>query len=355
MRVYKRGKRWYLDINFEGRRIRKVIKGARNKTEANAALAAIETDMLRGEFNFKKEKKILFEDFASMYFERHSKLNKRSWRRDICSIQVLSTYFKRMLISSIAAFHIEGYKSHRKKKVKGSTINRELACLKHMFTKAIAWGYVTSNPVKGVRFNEENGAEHWQILTRDQIIRLLTNCKSPMKEIIQLALTTGMRRGEILALKWGDIDFQSEYILVRKSKSGRSRKVPLNDVSLRTLLDLKEENGAFDYVFFNKQTESFLKDPKRAFKTACKKSGVVNLRFHDLRHNAATFMIQDGADIHTVSKILGHSDIRVTMKYSHPDFDGRKKAAKSLENMFSLSEAYGTNMAQTTDQSLAIH
>lgn len=355
MRVYKRGKSWYLDINFEGRRIRKKIKGARTKTEAHAALTSVKADLLRGEFNFKQEKRILFEDFCNLYLERHSKPNKRSWRRDVTSIKSLKAHFNGIPISKITTFQIDGYKQKRKKQVEVSTVNREIALMKHFYTKAVEWGYASYNPAGNVKLYSEVDRKRWRILSQDEISLLLSNSTSPLKETILIALNTGMRIGEIQSLKWKDIDIQNEFISIKYSKSG-PRKVPLNGISKRALLKLREQNGNSDYVFYNPKTNSYIKYPRKSFQTACKKSGIYSLRFHDLRHHAATVMVQSGIDLHTVSKILGHSDIKLTMRYSHPGFDHTKSAVKVLEKMVSDEEESkkksGTKMAQELNSEL---
>jgi len=354
MRVYKRGQSWYLDICQEGRRTRRHIPGARTKTEADAALSATKTDLLRGEFNFKREKKILFEDFASLYIERHSKPNKRSWKRDIVSLNALLPCFKETPLSKISPFSIEGYKLKRKEKVTVSTVNRELALLKNMFTRAIDWGFALCNPVRKVRLYSEENRNRERILSDEEISRLLRNSSSPLREFILVAINTGMRSGEILALKWEDIDFQNDYIIVRQSKSGRSRKVPLNEFSKQALGSLKHTNGSTDYVFFSSNTGKSIRSVKTAFKTACKKADIHSLRIHDFRHHAALVMVQSGVDLPTVSKILGHSSILLTMRYIHPGFDHTREAVKALEkdytNMDVIREKDGTDMAQRVEK-----
>lgn len=350
MRIYKRGLSWYLDVELEGRRVRKKVLGARTRTEAQAALAAVKTDILRGQFNFRKEKTILFEDFCGLYLERHSRPNKRSYPRDLTSTRALRQEFDGRTLSKITPFLIEGYKMKRKEKVEVSTVNRELALLKNMFTKAIDWGYAYENPVKKVKlFNEEN-RRRCRTLTPAEIEALLAHCRSPLKETVLLALNTGMRIGEIMALRWEDVFFNEDYIYVRDSKSGRSRKVPINRVSRDALISLQNRAGGSGFVFPNPRTGSFVKYPRKAFMNACARAGISGLRIHDLRHQAASAMVQAGVDLHTVSKILGHSTIKLTERYSHPGFDHTMEAVQRLECLFEKDRRdqknYGTRMAQ---------
>jgi len=91
------------------------------------------------------------------------------------------------------------------------------------------------------------------------------------------------------------------------------------------------------FLFFNPQTRSYIKDIKRSFKTACRKVGIKELRFHDLRHTAATKMIESGIDLVTVSKILGHASIQMTMRYVHPTPENMKMAVDTLGEIFEKS------------------
>lgn len=150
MRTYQRGQSWYIDFTHDGRRIRKKVG---SKKDAENALAAVKADILRGEFRFTKDRKILFKDFAKEYLE-YAKVNKRSWRRDDVILENnLKPFFGDMLLSKIGPRHIEEYKRMRLEKVKPGTVNRELTCLKHMFTVAERFGrFEGKNPAKQVRF-----------------------------------------------------------------------------------------------------------------------------------------------------------------------------------------------------------
>jgi len=324
----KNGK-WVIDFTCKGRRIRRVI--GTSKREAEAAAAAIKADIIRDKYGFAKPKKqILFEKFAKEYYELHSKQNKRSWMRDRASIRNLLRFFKGKTLNSITPDLIERYKAKRKDEVSPASVNRELACLKNMFTKAIEWGKVDKNPVKKVKlFREQNIKE--KILTNEEARKLIEVANSHLKPILIVALNTGMRKREILNLKWKNINFSKGYIFIEDSKSGRSRKIPMNNLVYKTLKSLKNESG---FVFYNPETKKPIQDVKRAFGTACKKAGIIGLRFHDLRHTAATKMIEAGVDLVTASKILGHASIQMTMRYAHPTPENMKRAVEKLENIF---------------------
>jgi len=136
----------------------------------------------------------------------------------------------------------------------------------------------------------------------------------PVKQIVTVALHTGMRRGEIFSLKWFDVDSVRRLLQIRESKSGKKRLVPMN-ITVKTLLsELKRKS---EYVFPSPKTGGRLDNIKRSFRRAVAAAGIEDFRFHDLRHTAATRMADAGADAFTLMKILGHSDIRMTARYTH--------------------------------------
>jgi len=170
-------------------------------------------------------------------------------------------------------------------------------------------------------------------LTDDDLRRLIDCAADHLKPILTLALVTGMRKSEILKMKWKDINFNLGTIRVpiENSKTKRERFIPI-DSNLIVMLDLIERKG--DYVFMNPETGKNIMEIKRAFKTALKTAGIKGLRFHDLRHLAAYRLVKV-TDLVTASKILGHSDVKMTMRYIHPtDADKREAIEKSAENLY---------------------
>lgn len=326
MGVYKIGKKWYIDLYNEGRRVRKVVG---SKKDAVNAITVVKADILRGEYKLKRERKIRFDDFAKEYLE-YAKVNKKSWRRDETSLKNLMNHFKGMHLLKITPRHIEDYKRERVKQVKPATVNRELALFKFMFSLARKWKLVDENPVKEVKFFQEQKIE-MHILDIKKINQLLEASGEYLNAIITLGLNTGMRKGEILSLRWSDIDFDKHFIFIKETKSAKSRKVPMNSLVADSLKKLKRES---DFVFYNPKTRECIKDVKTAFKAACRRAGINDLRFHDLRHTSATFMVMGGVDLVTVKEILGHSSIEMTMRYAHPTPENKRKAVNVLATIF---------------------
>jgi Site-specific recombinase XerD len=141
-----------------------------------------------------------------------------------------------------------------------------------------------------------------------------------------------MRSGEALNLKIGQVDLQERTILLTKTKRGKSRQVPLNEIAYETVTSLiagAEEKGT-EYLFFNPKTGRPYKWLRRSFCTLMKRAGITDFKRHDLRHDAATNMVESGASLIEVRDILGHSDIRMTQRYAHAKEHGVHQAVARL-------------------------
>src|SRR2546430_6091175 len=146
-----------------------------------------------------------------------------------------------------------------------------------------------------------------------------------------------MRRGEIFDLKWFDVDFNRRIVHVRQSKSGRPRVIPLN-ATTQTLLEGLPKTS--EYVFPSpKKSERRVNDVGRQFERAVKNAKIADFHFHDLRHTAATRMADAGADPFTLAAILGHSDIRMTARYTHATDEAKRRAVDRLVKAAPISDA----------------
>jgi integrase len=339
MKIYRNEKgKWCYSFIANGKRERRVI--GLSKQEAEAVACEARNKIKREGFGIKRNAgAIYFEDFAREYIELHAKQNKRSWQRDECSLVHLTDYFKGRTLASITPRDIESYKAKRKaegytpgrgkkiREVKPATVNLELACLKTLFSKAVEWGKVESNPAAKIKKFKVNNARE-KILNADEARRLLENASPALRPVIVVALKTGMRLGEILSLRWPAVNFIKSFILIETSKSGKSRKVPMSTAVRESLKALPRPA---DFVFYNPETKTHFTTVKTAFKTACHKAVIKGLRFHDLRHTFATWYIEKGGDIASLSKILGHASIQMTMRYCNPTEEGMLQAVERID------------------------
>jgi len=125
-----------------------------------------------------------------------------------------------------------------------------------------------------------------------------------------------MRKGEILSLKWDNVDLRHGFILLDITKNGERREIPIND-TLKGVLQGITRRLDISYVFYDNATGKPYQDVKRSFNTALRKAGIKNFHFHDLRHTFASHLVMAGIDITTVSRLLGHKTLTMTLRYSH--------------------------------------
>lgn len=346
MRKYQRKNGvWYIDYSFNGKRVRKRV--GRSKKMAEQALKAVEVALMKDEFfGIKQHKEILFDKLCSEYLTTFSSANKteKSYSRDKISIKHLLKAFGGMSISDITARELERYKSMRKEEVKPATINRELSCIKHMFTKAVHWGYLTENTLRTVaKFKEPPGRTRY--LNEEEIEGLLYCCAEHLKPIVILAMNTGMRKGEILNLKWSDIDMINRVIMVKTSKNNESRSVPINETLYSELLKLQGDCTGDNSVFTDK-TDKPIKNIDHAFAGARKRAKLTNFRFHDLRHTFASHLAINGVNLRTIQILLGQKTIAMTLRYSHLSDKALKNAVDKLELTGYNCSEIGTNLTQ---------
>lgn len=332
MGIIKKGGSWFIDYRVEGRRRREKI-GASKKL-AETVLAKRQADIAEGRFlDRKRIPKIRFEDYAVEY-QVYSKANKRNYGRECYTIRHLLKALGNRFLGEITVWEVEQYKARRRELVAPATVNRELTLLKHMFTKAIEWDKAATNPVQAVKLLRETNSRV-RFLTEDEEARLLAQCCPSLKALVLAALHTGCRRGELLALRWSDVDFGTGLVTVQASyaKNDERRSVPMSR-TLRAVLDHLRRGQAPDaQVFRSKRGRPYVA-PGHGFEAAVKRAGITDFHFHDLRHTFASRLVMGGQDIQTVQELLGHKGITMTLRYSHLSPAHRAKAVAILDRAF---------------------
>lgn len=214
-----------------------------------------------------------------------------------------------------------------------ATCNHHIKLLKHCFNLAIDWGYAETNPIMRIKlFHEDNKVEHY--LSDEQLAGLLhvlrTDANRSVCMIALFLLSTGCRLNEVLTAKWADVDLDKGVFIVsaKNSKSKRLRAVPLNSSAIEILNQL-DTQGKFDYLFINRKTERPYVNISKIWQKLRKTAGLPHLRLHDLRHQFASFLVNDGRTLYEVQQILGHSDPKVTMRYAHLSTKALREAANS--------------------------
>ena len=347
--VYKRGNVWWLAfVDVHGRVIRET-SGTSDYKSALKKLADCRDKVAKGkEVEKRKIRKVLFADAVAEYLKwakpQLAYMNKFYMKEDLIArfgniplkrfnVAMLETFQQGLLVEGKAA----------------ATINRRMAMLKHLFHKASDWNMVDDDTLRIVRkvkaLKEPPGRLRY--LTPEEARRLLAECKKRLlREIVTVALNTGMRRGEILALKWENVDLRNGYVQVVQSKNGESRTVPINS-SVREVLSGIVRRLDVSYVFCDPKGRA-MKEVGCSFDSACKRAGLYNFHFHDLRHSAASFMAMGGIDLLSIGKILGHKTFSMTQRYAHLSPGHLRNAVAAIDAAMASNQ---TPTSQFTSQS----
>jgi integrase len=303
MALSKRNGNWVIDYYAGTKRIRETV-GPTTKRQAELLLAKRLVEIKEGDY-FIAKKQVLFEEAADSFLT-FSQQHKRSHHSDRIIIQKLLKHFKGKDIQDITVQDVEAYQRTRlTQKATGktttcspSTINRELACFKTIMEQMVKKHLLKYNVVKSVKLFDERHLQRDRVLDESEYQNLV-RCASPhMAILIRLAWTTGMRKGEILDLKWQYVDLGAGTIYLPTSKNGQSRLVPLSDPILVSDLWKLKSVGAPFYM-----TEQVF---RCRWREACKDAGLVNFKFHDLRHTAITRWMKQGIPEHIIMKVSGH-------------------------------------------------
>lgn len=255
-------------------------------------------------------------------------------------LKAIREYFANKKVRAITYGDIESFRLKRlatpTKQGKQRTlaaVNRELALLRRIFNIAHREGWINKSPFfasdKLISIADEKKRE--RILTKAEENLLLENCvgqRAHLKTIIICALDTGMRAGEIYSLKWQDVDLEQSLIKISalNTKTLQSRQVAITARLKSELLKLFEPAKSGDDLIFGVITA------RKSFDTLKSKCNLKDLRFHDLRHTAATRLIQAGIPLQEVGRILGHTQANTTYRYINLTVDTARRAASALDN-----------------------
>jgi integrase len=207
-------------------------------------------------------------------------------------------------------------------KLAPGTVTRYLAILSHVFTIAVNdWGWVDDSPMRKVTKPKQRRGRV-RFLDDDERARLLTACRTSDKpylyRIVVLALSTGMRKGEMMNLRWKDVDLEKQRIILHETKNNEIRVVPLTGTALKLLIDLAKEGSIeTDYLFPSEREKNRPMDIRFTWEKALEQANISDFRFHDLRHSAASYLAMNGASLNEIADVLGHKTIQMSKRYAH--------------------------------------
>lgn len=263
-----------------------------------------------------------FDKFKPQYLEFCERQRGYKYKRNV--VNLLSNNFGQLRLNQIQTYNLEKYQS--KMLIDGispATINRRIATIKHMMTKACDWGIVDDIALRAVRkvkmLKEDNG--RMRFLTRAEADKLVEECGSGksgsyLTPIVQVALNTGMRLGEILKLRWEHVDLANNMLTVVSSnaKNARRRDIPINATLQSVFKSMARPiSGGFVFGKDGKQRT----DIRVGMNNALRRCKIRDFHFHDLRHTFASWLVQSGVDLTTLQKLLGHRSYSMTLRYAH--------------------------------------
>jgi integrase len=342
MGVYKRGDIYYIDfVDPNGKRIREAVGPL--KREAQDLLGKRRLAIREGKYFDKKFVSTATMDELIVKYLDWARTKRSFENYHKVYAEPAKTYFLGRQLTSITELEVEEFRSSRigtdtmfGRTRSASTINHELAVLKSLFAKAVDWGMADKNPAARVKkLPEPKGRVRF--LTVEEAGRLLQSATPHLHPILICALETGMRRGEILGLKWSDIDLRSGMLYVRETKNGDPRHVPISQRLRGTLTALPRRLGC-EYVFSGGVSEmrqvgktgKTFGAVRTSFRNALKAARIAEFRFHDLRHTAASHMAMAGVPMKTIGEILGHKASAMTERYAHLSPEHKLQAVEML-------------------------
>jgi integrase len=278
-------------------------------------------------------------------------LNRKDAKSDLERLKInFINNFGNYPLSEISPLLIEKWRSKRLSNgIKPSTVNRDINILRSALSKAIDWGLIKSNPLSTFKPLKTDKSAKVRYLDKEEVLqlrRVLNERESKlieernsgngwrrdrgrqelssdpadyMKPLILLSMNTGLRRGEILSLTWGDIDFTNAIITVTGdiAKSGKTRHIPLNAEALAILQQWHKRTRIYQELVFPGKNGKKLKSVKRAWAGILGLAKIKNFRWHDLRHHFASKLVMASVDLNTVRELLGHADMAMTLRYAH--------------------------------------
>jgi integrase len=317
---------WY--FGDDGKK-HKLSTKCRKKGDALRFLLSFQKD----QYERKKEaqRKRVFEYFSEFLNYAEGNLSRGTVKIYLATLKHFMEIIGNVPLLSLTPQHFDMYKTRRlhslKKNNRGNvkpvTVNIELRALRACLNTAFRWKLIPNNPFAGqklVPLSEESPL----FFTKVDFQKLLVAMNEAwLKEIVIFATLTGLRRGEIINLRWQDVDLQRRIIVIQsnptfKTKHGKKRVLPLNDTAF-SILQSKHGKEASEYVFTLNGRQIFDDWLTHAFKKAVLVAKLPNTRlhFHSLRHTFASWLVQDGVSLYEVQRLLGHSSSSMTEMYSH--------------------------------------
>ena len=316
--------------------------GRKRREKAGSKSAAIilyrkrKTEALEGKKLPEKLRRatVSFQEIARDALE-YSKQHKvpDAYRADCWHMETILGWFRDRAAADVRPQDIERRLSElaEENHLQPAAVNRYRALMSLIYSIAMRNAKVSANPARLVRLRKENNARV-RFLSDEEETKLRNKIREsyPDREAeFDLALNTGMRRGEQYRLRWQDVNLKTGIVTIPRSKHGEKRHIPLNSASRAALEALWQRRTAPGYVCPGVEAERS-RDWRRWFEEAVLSVGIENFRWHDLRHSFASRLVMAGVDLRSVQELLGHKTIAMTVRYSHLAPTHLKEAVERL-------------------------
>lgn len=342
---------YYYDFTIRRMRYKKAVPEARTQAEAEQAEVAAKREVFEGRYGRPAGGRD-FADFVERVYKPWARDNKRSWANEEYCLPAITDYFKGRSFSRFSPLLVEKFKKHlREQRLKCRLrhphegdcreggplspryVNYHLEILFRVFSLAVEHGELSTddNPCRKVKkLKLSNRRERY--LTDEEEPLLMAQAVEPrahLRDLIIVAVGTGMRLGDQLGLLKRKVDLQRNLIHVPNSKTGRDYQVPMNEEVREVMARLVRENPESEYVFTNPETGRPYAGVRRAFKTACRLAGIDGLRWHDLRHTFGTRLGEAGYSEATIAELMGHASGETTRRYTHGTERSKREAVEA--------------------------
>jgi len=314
----------YVWVYHQGRRYK---RRAASLSHARDLVHEIKAAIIKGEWPPKPQPKaVLLDDLLDEYREAKDREGKAIMRSGI-GFQRLLDRFGRLRPDEITAVAVEAWRMDLLERMSVASANHHLQLLRAILLHGVRNRRLKREDVPGIKLPNPNN-QRVRYLTDGEERRLIAALPEYLHPLIVAAIHTGMRRGELAALKWSDVDFVSSTIVIREAKSGEGRRLPMNPVVQKTLAALRRRrrerirarvvnrNLAAGYVFTGPRG-GVLMNLNRDWYPALKSAALEDLHFHDLRHTFASRLVMAGVDLYRVQTLMGHKTPAMTLRYAH--------------------------------------
>lgn len=309
--LYRRGRVWWVRFQWRGQEVRRSSRTT-VKSEARGYLADLQAEYRKLDIGGRPRR--AFTDAVIRYGEDDlPKLKVQTIASYQQSLRVLVDHFGDLYLDEITRGRIAEFESEQLKRVSASKVKHYRAALSGVFKLALRYEWIDVNPCRSldpIKLPKPSD----RYLSKDEWLRLDAAASEPLRSIARVAVTTGMRCGEILNLEWGDLSFRRDEITIRETKNSEWRVIPMERASAH----FPAQRGlASERVFTGTDGRPLtVSGVSKQFSRLTRSCRVDGVSFHTLRHTYASWYVQDGGDLYKLQRLLGHKTPTMTQRYA---------------------------------------